>query len=218
MSTPSRPPALPEGLRAVVMDEWALFRQGVASVLRSLGIDVVGEAQGASDLLNQLWSARPDLVVAGSPAFTRLPDLVVQIRKQYPGVQILALLPTAEAGAGRWVLSAGADAVLTRMASPDELEQAIRKVVAGERVLAAAALSVLIGQLRRDEAQEHTLTTKELEVLSLLAKGLKNKEIATKMVVHISTVKSHLTNINRKLGVCDRTEALGRALEMGLLV
>lgn len=200
------------------MDEWALFRQGVAGVLRSVGIEVVGEAQGASDAMMQLWSGRPTLLVAGSPAFTRLPALVVQARKAYPDLRILALVPASEAGAGREILSSGADGVITRSASPDELEQAVRKVVAGERVLAAAAVSVLFGEIERiDDAPEGPLTTKELEVLSLLAKGLRNAEIAAKLVIHISTVKSHLTNINRKLGVRDRQEALGRAIELGLL-
>jgi DNA-binding NarL/FixJ family response regulator len=200
------------------VDEWALFRQGVSSVLRSLHIEVVGEAQGASDALMQLWSSRPSLLVAGSPAFTRLPALVIQARKTYPDLRILALLPASEVGAGRSVLSSGADAVLTRTASPDELEQALRKVLAGERVLAAAAVSFLVGGvLSCSGSSEHPLTIKELEVLGLLARGLRNKDIAAKLVVNISTVKTHLTNINRKLGVRDRQEALGRAIEMGLL-
>jgi DNA-binding NarL/FixJ family response regulator len=58
----------PSGLKAVIVDEWALYRQGVASVLRNLGIDIVGEAAGSSDGMMRLWSARPDLLVAGSPA------------------------------------------------------------------------------------------------------------------------------------------------------
>src|SRR5919206_3185505 len=141
-------PSFPRGLRAVVVDEWALFRQGVTSVLQALGVQVVGEAQGAADGLMRLWSSRPDLLVAGSPAHSRLPDLVAQSRKAYPDLRILALLPASEAGEMRPVLSSGADAVLTRQASADELEQAVRKVVAGERVVAVAALSVLVGRVQ----------------------------------------------------------------------
>jgi DNA-binding NarL/FixJ family response regulator len=213
------PPSPLAGVRAVVVDEWALFRQGVASVLAGMGIDMVGEAQGAADGLMRLWSSRPDLLVAGSPAHTRLPDLVVSAKKAYPDLRILALIPVSEAGEVRPVLSSGADAVLTRLATPDELEQAVRKVLAGERVVAAAALSVLVGTVQRAEetTTHHPLTAKELEVLGLLAKGLSNRQLAATLVVSTATVKSHLAHIYEKLEVRSRQEAVGRAIELGLL-
>jgi DNA-binding NarL/FixJ family response regulator len=219
-SASSSLPPTPAGLRAVVIDEWALYRQGVASVLRNLGIEVVGEAAGASDGMMRLWSARPDLLVAGSPAHSRLPDLVADAKKAYPDLRVLALLPVSEAGKVRPVLSSGADAVLTRLASPEELEAAVRKVAAGERVLAAAALTVLVGtpaKTAEGPRGAHPLTVKEREVLDLLAKGLSNREIATTMVVSTTTVKSHLSNIYEKLGAKNRQDAVGRAIEQGLL-
>jgi DNA-binding NarL/FixJ family response regulator len=216
--TPSLDPTLPGGLRAVVIEEWALFRQGVASVLLGLGVEVSGEARGAADGLMHLWASRPDLLVAGSPAHTRLPDLVAEAKKAYPQLRVLALVPASEAGELRPILSSGADAVLARTASPRELEQAVRKVVAGERFLAASAVSVLVGQVQRAEPEAgHSLTTKELEVLGLLAKGLPNREIATTLVVSTATVKSHLAHIYDKLPAANRREAVGRAIELGLL-
>jgi DNA-binding NarL/FixJ family response regulator len=220
--SPPQPPSghVLSGLRAVVVDEWALFRQGVASVLRGLGIEVVGEAAGANDGMMRLWSARPDLLVAGSPAHSRLPDLISEAKKAYPGLRVLALLPVSEAGKARPVLSSGADAVLTRLASPDELEAAVRKVAAGERVVAAAALTVLVGTAAKPAdgpGAAHPLTVKEREVLDLLAKGLSNREIAATLVVSTATVKSHLSNIYEKLGARNRQDAVGRAIEQGLL-
>ncbi len=208
-------------IRVILADDHAMVRSGLRAVLASdPGVEVVGEAATAADGMMRLWSGRPNLLVAGSPAHSRLPDLVAEAKKAYPDLRVLALLPVSEAGKVRPVLSSGADAVLTRLASPDELEAAVRKVAAGERVLAAAALSVLVGSEPKPTevpASGHLLTVKEREVLDLLAKGLPNREIAARLVISTATVKSHLSHIYEKLGAKNRQDALGRAIEQGLL-
>ena len=190
----------------------------------------VAGASGAGKL-TQFEAVRPDdlALIAQSYRISqalyaacalRLPDLVAEAKKAYPELRVLALLPVSEAGKVRPVLSSGADGVLTRLASADELEAAVRKVAAGERVVAAAALTVLVGtapKAAEGPTPGHPLTAKEREVLDLLAKGLSNREIATTMVVSTATVKSHLSNIYEKLGARNRQDAVGRAIEQGLL-
>ena len=211
----------PEGWRALVVDEWALFRQGVRSVLSALGVVVVDDVAGTPDALLRLWSVEPELLVAGSPAQGTVADLVGRAKQAHPALAVLALLPVAEASQLRAVLGAGADSVLTRTAGPDELEDAVRRLAAGERVLTAAA--VLTGMRQDDapsglaESTASLLTTKEREVLWLLAQDKSNREIAAALVVSEATVKSHLSRVYGKLEVSGRREAVRRAMELGIL-
>jgi len=212
---------LPGGWRALVVDEWALFRQGVRSVLTAVGVVVVDDVAGTPDALLRLWSAEPELLVAGSPAQGTVADLVGRAKQAQPALAVLALLPVAEASQLRAVLGAGADSVLTRTAGPAELEDAVRRLAAGERVLTAAA--VLTGMREGAErsepglSAESVLTAKEREVLWLLAQEKSNREIAAALVVSEATVKSHLSRVYEKLAVPGRREAVRRAMELGIL-
>ena len=205
---------------ALVVDEWALFRQGVRSVLTTLGVRSVDDVAGTADALLRLWSAKPDLLVAGSPAQGTVADLVTRAKQAHPTLAVLALLPVSEVGQFRAVLAAGADSVLTRTAGPEELEDAVRRLAAGERVLTAAA--VLMGMMEGPPSEpapaaESVLTAKEREVLWLLAQDKTNREIAAALVVSEATVKSHLGRVYEKLEVSGRREAVRRALELGML-
>ncbi|HEY3238440.1 MAG TPA: response regulator transcription factor [Acidimicrobiia bacterium] len=211
----------PPPWRVLVVDEWALFRQGVRSVLSALGMVVVDDVAGTPDALLRLWSSEPDLLVAGSPAQGSVADLVTRAKQAHPSLAVLALLPAAEAGQLRPVLAAGADSVLTRTAGPEELEDAVRRLAAGERVLTAAA--VLTGMMEGDPpggpavSAEGLLTAKEREVLWQLAQDKSNREIAAALVVSEATVKSHLSSLYNKLEVSGRKEAVRRAMELGFL-
>jgi DNA-binding NarL/FixJ family response regulator len=205
---------------ALVVDEWALYRQGVRSVLAAAGVTAVDDVAGTADALLRLWSAKPDLLVAGSPAQGSLADLVARSKQAQPSLAVLALLPVAEAGQFRAVLAAGADSVLTRTAGPAELEDAVRRLASGERVLTAAA--VLTGMMEGvvgepAAAAEGLLTAKEREVLWLLAQDMSNRQIASALVVSEATVKSHLGRVYEKLKVSGRREAVRRAMELGIL-
>ena len=205
---------------ALVVDEWALFRQGVRSVLAATGVPVIDDVAGTADALLRLWSAKPDLLVAGSPAQGSVADLVERAKQAQPSLAVLALLPVAEGGHFRSVLAAGADSVLTRTVGPDELADAVRRLAAGERVLTAAAVltGMMEGQIGESApTAEGLLTAKEREVLWLLAQDKSNRQIAAALVVSEATVKSHLSRVYDKLDVSSRREAVRRAMELGIL-
>lgn len=219
---PSSASPTAHGLRALVVDEWALFRQGVGSVLTGIGVEIIGQAATVDDAVLRIWSGKPDLLVAGSPAHGRVSELVAAAKRARPDLRVLALLPVSGVGELRPVLAAGADSVLSRTVEAHELEDAVRKLAAGERVMAAGAVFAGLGSDPGHRAAVaahpgHALSGKELEVLGLLAQNLSNLQIAQARVVSESTVRSQLRSIYEKLGARDRREAVRRAIELGIL-
>ena len=188
-------------------------------MLAGVGVSVVDDVAGTPDALLRLWSTEPDLLVAGSPLQGSVADLVTRAKQAQPALAVLALLPVTEGGQFRSVLAAGADAVLTRTAGPAELEDAVRRLAAGERVLTAAAVltGMMEGEAPGEPAAEGLLTAKEREVLWLLAQDKSNRQIAAELVVSEATVKSHLSRLYVKLDVSGRREAVRRAMEIGIL-
>jgi DNA-binding NarL/FixJ family response regulator len=116
-------------------------------------------------------------------------------------------------------LRAGADGYVLKDIAPDELVQAIRGVARGEVLIQPQLAGRLLSRFGKQGrgARYDALTTRELEVLRLLARGLRNKEIAARLYVSERTVNFHLANIYQKLNVSGRTEALSKALEQGLI-
>ncbi len=115
-------------------------------------------------------------------------------------------------------LRAGADGYVLKDIAPDELAQAVRTVARGEVLIQPQLAGKLLSRFgKRGNAPYESLTARELEVLRLLARGMRNKEIAARLFVSERTVNFHLANIYQKLNVSGRTEALSRALEQGLL-
>ncbi|MDP9388894.1 MAG: response regulator transcription factor [Actinomycetota bacterium] len=213
---------------AVVVDEWPLVRLGMAQTLRAAGVAVVAEVAhgeegvrlaGAHGVTHLVLGAHRDLPAGESarrakalPQPPRLLVLIDQIAREDLGD----------------LRGAGVDALLPRSVGPAELVDAVKRVGAGERVVAPALLSLLVGVLApvaaTDEgatgpgaARGEALTRKELEVLARLAEGRSNREIAEALFVTPATVKSHLAHIYVKLGVTGRQEAMARAVALGLL-
>jgi DNA-binding NarL/FixJ family response regulator len=211
---------------AVVVDELALVRLGLATVLGSLGRDqavgVAAESPGGREGAELLRLHSPELVVIGSPSDMPVDEAVRRCRASLEAVRIVALLGVAQAESVPAVTDAGADGIALRGSAPGDIAEALRAVLAGGRFVATVLSSGLVGRLEAvdlhtDETHRDLLTYREREVLALLAGGASNREIAANLSVTVATVKSHLVHLYAKLEVRNRHEALSRAVGLGLL-
>lgn len=211
----NRPPAT-----AVVVDEWPLVRLGIGQALRSLSVHVAVELSAGSDAVRRAADAGAGWLLLG--AFRDVPalDVIRKARALDPTPRLVVLLDHVNREGLATLLTAGVDAVLARTVGLEELADAVRRVHKGERVIGPALLPLLVGVLGSPAEQQggdEVLTRKELEVLSRLAEGRSNKDIADALFVTQATVKTHLAHIYTKLGVTGRQEAVARAVELGLL-
>jgi NarL family two-component system response regulator LiaR len=139
------------------------------------------------------------------------------IRQQFPHVQVIALTSFKEGELIKNALEAGAIGYILKDISADELAQAIRAAHAGRATLSPEAAQSLVETANRPPAPGLDLTERERAVLALMVEGLNNTQIAGRLTVSPSTVKSHVSNILSKLGVSSRTEAVTLALRHGLI-
>ena len=201
-------------IRVLTADDHAVVRIGLAAMIANeLDIVLVAEAADGAEAVALYAAHRPDVVLMD----LRMPRLdgvsaIRAIRADDPGARVVALTMYEGDADVHQALSAGACAYLLKGARATELMAAIRSAAAGKRVISAEVARTLAEFTPRIE-----LSARELEVLRLVAKGLRNKEIARVIGRTDGTVKVHLKHIHEKLGVDDRTEAVTVALQRGII-
>lgn len=206
-------------IRVLIVDDHAMVRKGLGAFLRvAPDLELVGEAGSGAEALRACADYRPDVV---------LMDLVMpemdgatatrHIREEHPDIQVIALTSFQEKELVQNAVQAGAISYLLKHVSAEELTEAIRAAHAGRATLAQEALQALTQAATSAPPIGHDLTDREREVLELLVEGLNNPEIAERLTVTRSTVKSHVSNILSKLGVSNRTEAVTVALQHDLV-
>lgn len=206
-------------IRVLVVDDHALHRDGIRQILgQQPGIEVVGEAESAERALVLVNQLNPSVVLMD----IRLPgmngiDATRRIRRDHPGTRVLVVTAYDDDEYVRSALEAGASGHLSKAAPGRELIEAVRAVATGGTVINPIALThLLAGGDTGLPASE--LTERELAVLRLLADGLHNKQVATRLGISRRTVERHCDNIYAKLGAGSRTEAVVRAISARLVL
>ncbi|HUP70210.1 MAG TPA: response regulator transcription factor [Acidimicrobiales bacterium] len=209
---------------AVVVDEWPLVRVGMVQALRAAGITVVAQSGTGEEGVRQVQVRNADYLLLGTHGDLPPTEAARRAKALAAPPRVVVLLEQVDRQELSVLAAAGVDAFLVRSVHPADLAAAIRRVIKGERVVAAPLVSLLVANLSLDEGTEDlpgdagtTLTRKELEVLVRLAEGRSNREIAEMLFVTPATVKTHLAHIYAKLHVTGRQQATERAVALGLL-
>jgi NarL family two-component system response regulator LiaR len=176
-------------------------------------LELVGEAESGATAIALCAEVLPDVILMDMV----MPDMdgataTRAIRQQFPQVQVIALTSFKEGDLVKNALEAGAIGYLLKDVSADELVTAIRAAHAGRVTLSPEAAQALVETANQPPAPGLSLTEREREVLALMIDGLNNTQIAGRLTVSPSTIKSHVSNILAKLGVASRTEAVTLAL------
>jgi two-component system, NarL family, response regulator LiaR len=206
-------------IRVLLVDDHTMVRRGLATFLRVFeDLEMAGEAASGDAAVQMCAQVLPDVVLMDmvmpgmdGAAATHL------IRQQFPQVQVIALTSFKEEGLVTSALQAGAIGYLLKDVSAEELAQAIRAAHLGRATLSPEATQALVHAVSQPPVPGHDLTAREREVLALMVEGCSNTQIAEKLVVSPSTVKSHVSNVLSKLGVSSRTEAVALAVRHHLV-
>jgi NarL family two-component system response regulator LiaR len=201
-------------IRVMLVDDHLMVRRGLATFLKVFDdLLLVGEAESGEAAIQLCVEALPDVI---------LMDMVLPmmdgatttraIRQQFPQVQVIVLTSFKEGELIKKALEAGAIGYLLKDVSADELARAIRAANSGRATLSPEAAQVLVETVNQPPTPGLDLTEREREVLALMVEGLNNTQIAGRLTVSPSTIKSHVSSILSKLGVASRTEAVTLAL------
>jgi DNA-binding NarL/FixJ family response regulator len=201
-------------IRILLADDHPSLRDGLASILNSQpDLTVVAEAGTGREAVEKAKTINPDVMIVD----LRMPDgdgiqTIRELAVSNPGIMTLVLTTYDNEEDIFCALEAGARGYILKDTTRQEIIEAVRQIHAGKRFLPPAVAARLADRMIRP-----TLTPRELDVLRLVSRGRTNKEMAAAMFVSEETIKTHMKGLFQKLGVHDRAEAVGIALQRGLL-
>jgi DNA-binding NarL/FixJ family response regulator len=210
-------------IRVVIVDDHPVFRDGMRSLLESIPeVTVAGEAATGQEAVDLAAGLRPDIVLMdiGLPQMNGI-EATRAVLAACPTTRVLVLTMYEEPDSVFSALRAGARGYLLKDARSEEIVRAIKAVAGGGAIFGPAIAERLAaffhrGGTARPPAAFSELTSRETEVLDLIARGMTNQEMAAHFGVSLKTVQNHVSNVLAKLHVVDRTQAALRAREAGL--
>jgi DNA-binding NarL/FixJ family response regulator len=208
--------------RVVLVDDHELFRAGVRGELGD-AVEIVGEAGSVAEAVPMIRELDPDVVLLD----VHLPDgggeaVIAGVSQERPGVKFLALSVSDAAEDVIGVIRAGARGYVTKTISGDELTSAVTRVADGDAVFSPRLAGFVLDAFREgdrvgDDAELNELTPREREVLQLIARGYRYKEIAARIHLSVKTVEAHVSSVLRKLQLSSRHELTRWAAERRLI-
>ena len=204
----------PSPIRILIVDDHALLREGIAALVNAESdMKLVAEASNGQEAIEKFRSNRPDVTLMDlqMPVLNGI-DAIIGIRNEFPSARIIVLTTYRGDVQALRALKAGARGYILKGEVHRDLLDSIRAVHAGQKRIPPEVAVELA-----DHAAEDDLTSREIDVLRLIATGNANKEIACRLSIAEDTVKSHVTNILAKLGANDRTHAVTIGLKRGII-
>ncbi|HLF90909.1 MAG TPA: response regulator transcription factor [Anaerolineales bacterium] len=209
-------------LKILIADDHGILRAGLRALLKSdSNLEVVGEAENGEETLRLAMQLNPDIVLMdmNMPGMNGV-ETTRQLIKQNADLRVLVLTIHEDYEMVREAIQAGAAGYIIKRAADSELTNAIQAVSRGELYVHPAMTRALLNPQTQDTAKSiggESLTSRELEVLRLLAQGYTNKQIAEELSVSVRTVETHRANITGKLNIRSRVELLRYATKHGLI-
>ncbi len=224
-----------EPVRLLIADDHTMLREALRRAMDGAGFTVVGEAADGEEAIRLSAEFHPDVVLmdVSMPVLDGV-EATRQIHRSSPDIAVLMLTMHADADVVARALSAGAIGYLVKDSSMKEVVDAVRLAANGDTTLSVELANSMLGEVHRLAAMpssaaqsartpegpaggDGVITKREEEVLQLIAEGLSTPEVAARLYISVKTVKNHLASIYAKLDSRDRTQAVVRAVKMGII-
>ncbi len=217
----SEPNAARGVLRLMVVDDHALFRRGLVGLLEEMpGFQVVGQAGDGQQALPMIDQLKPDVILLdlNMPVMDGIDTLRALRQRQNPA-KVMMLTISQDNSDLLDAIQAGADGYLLKNTEPEDLRRAIWRVAEGQGALSPEVTAPVLRAIARYTADLSAplLSDREVEVLKVMVDGLTTQQIAARLFISENTVKTHVRHIFEKLEVSNRAEAVGKAIQMGLI-
>jgi DNA-binding NarL/FixJ family response regulator len=212
-------------IRLLLADDHTMLREGLRRSMEGAGFEVVGEASDGDEAIRRVDELRPRVVLmdVSMPVLDGI-EATRRIHEDHPEVQVVMLTMHADADILSRAIEAGAVGYLVKDASTEEVLEAVRLAASGETVLSKDLAGSMLTEAHRLNERptatpqaESIISKREEEVLQLIAQGLSTPEVAEALFISLKTVKNHLASIYAKLDSRDRTQAVVRAVKMGII-